>query len=175
MIMTRTGTRTGTLLALAAAGAVLLSLAPAEAASGRLRVRGEQGVVAGGAANGNAWVRGRTHRQNADGSRTAASGGAIRLGNGATAARAATTTVQPDGSAAHSGGFAASGAKGTVTSSGSATRAADGTMAGSRQTSVTAANGNSYQGTVAYDPATGLARSGGCRDASGAAIACPSR
>lgn len=164
------------ILPLLATLALALTFAPAaDAASGRIRVKGADGVFAAGSHNGNGFVRGRGVRQNADGSTTAASGGAIRLNNGAAAVRGATTTVNPDGSASRRSGFAASGTKGTVTSQGSASRSADGYADGSRTTTATAANGNSYTGTTSYNSSTGLTHSGTCRDASGASIACPTR
>lgn len=146
-----------------------------EAASGRVAARGSHGAFVAGSHNGNAHVRGWGVRQNADGSTTAARGGAFRLNNGAKGVRGATTTVNPDGSATRRSGFAATGSKGTITSEGSGTHAADGSISGTRNTGITAANGNSYSGTTSYDPATGLTHSGSCRDAAGNTISCPTR
>lgn len=167
---------TKTLSILAAAAAVTLAIVPAaDAASGRVKARGANGGFAAGTHNGNSYARGWGVRQNADGSTTYGSGGAFRLNNGAAGVRGSTTTVNPDGSATRQGGFAASGSKGSVTSQGSATRSADGTLSGSRNTDVTAANGNTYSGTTTYDPATGVTHTATCRDASGGSISCPSR
>jgi len=165
-----------TLATLAAALAVAVAFASvAEAASGRIVRRGQNGAFAAGSVNGNAYARGWGVRKNADGSTSAASGGAFRLNNGAVGGRASTTTVNPDGSVAHRGGFAASGARGSVNSQGGFTRNADGTVSGGRDTNVTAANGNGYSGSTTYDSTNGLSHSGSCHDASGAAIACPTR
>lgn len=165
-----------TLLTLAAASLALFMIADsASAAQGHVRARGAHGVVAAGSYNGNSYIRGRGHTTNADGSVTAASGGAFRLNNGATGVRGSTTTVNPDGSATHQGGFATQGPRGSAESTGSATRNADGTYSGSRSTDVEAANGNGYSGSTTYDSSTGVSHSGSCHDATGATIACPGR
>lgn len=160
-------------IAMIAMAAALLSGTAAEAQ--RVHVRGANGVAAAGRGpNGTTWVRGRGHATAADGTVTSASGGAIQTANGARAARASTTTVNPDGSVAHSGGFTASGAKGSVTSTGSYNRAADGTRSGSRTTTATGAGGITYQGTTSIDPATGKpVHSYTCTDASGTTVSCP--
>lgn len=162
--------------ALAATLAVtLIAAGVAEAREGRVRARGDKGVVTGVAGpNGGAAVRGRGAVQNPDGSVTAGSAAAARTPQGGRAARASTTTVNPDGSATHKGGFAAEGANGgTAVSQGSATRNADGTVSGSRSTQATAPSGATYQGTSSYDPATGVTRTTTCTNASGAVVACP--
>lgn len=162
---------------IALAVAALAISGVAEAREGRVKARGQNGVVAAGAGpNGGAAVRGRGAVQNDDGSVTAASGAAVRGPNGGRGARASTTTVNPDGSATRQGGFAAETDQGAIASSGSATRNADGTYSGSRATQATSAvTGNTYQGTTSYDPSTGITRTSTCTDASGAAITCPSR
>lgn len=160
-----------------AAGAIaLLTLADtASAATGHVRARGANGMVAAGSSNGNSYVRGRGHTTNSDGSLTAASGGAFKLNNGAYGARASTTTVNPDGSATHSGSAYTAGARGTASTTGGFTRNADGTVSGARDTDITAANGNGYSGSTTYATGSGVSHSGSCHDASGATIACPGR
>ena len=167
-----------TLLLILAAAALATAAPAANAAQGHFRARGASangaGLVAGGARNGNAYVRGHGVRQNADGSVTSGSGAAFRLNNGAYGARGSTTTVNPDGGATHQGGFAASGVNGAITSSGSASRDANGDYAGSRITSATGVNGNSYTGATSYSNGS-FSHTGSCHDASGADIACPTR
>jgi hypothetical protein len=167
-----------TLLLIAASAALIAAAPAADAAQGHFRARGATasgaGVVAGGARNGNAYVRGHGAHQNADGSVTSGSGAAFKLNNGAYGARGSTTTVNPDGSATHKGGFAASGASGQVNSSGSVSRDANGDYTGSRVTSATGVNGNTYNGSTSYSNGT-FSHTGACHDASGAEIACPTR
>jgi len=166
------------LLLIAASAALLATPLVANADQGHFRARGATangaGAVAGGARNGNAYMRGHGVHKNADGSVTSGSGGAFKLNNGATGARGSTTTVNPDGSATHKGGFATSGVNGTINSSGSASRDSDGNYAGSRSTSATGANGNSYNGSTTYSNGS-FSHTGSCHDASGAEIACPTR
>mgnify|MGYP003334896465 CR=1 FL=1 len=153
----------------------LLAATAADARTGRVKVRGTNGVASAAAGpNGGAVVRGRGWKQNSDGSVTAASGGAFRTPSGAIGGRASTTTVNPDGSATHSGGFAAQGPNGAVKSQGSVARSADGTWSGGRSTSATNANtGNSYEGSTTIDPATGKpVHTGTCYDANGNAYSC---
>jgi hypothetical protein len=147
----------------------------ADAREGRVRARGENGVVTGAVGpSGGATVRGRGAVQNPDGSVTAGSAGAVRTPAGNAAVRASTTTVNPDGSAVRRSGFAAQGANGaSAVSEGTTTRNADGTYDSTRNTQATTATGNTYQGTTTYDPTTGVTRSTTCTDASGATIACP--
>jgi hypothetical protein len=149
----------------------------AEAREGRVKARGQNGVVAAGAGpNGGAYARGRGAVQNDNGSVTSASGAVARGPNGGRGARASTTTVNPDGSATHQGGFVAEGAQGSVASSGSAARNADGTYSGARSTQATSATtGATYKGSTSYDSTTGVTRTATCTDAAGAAIVCPSR
>jgi len=112
--------------------------------------------------------------QNADGSVTAGSAGAIRTPMGGRAVRGSTTTVNPDGSATRRGGFAAQGAQGgAVTSQGSSTLNADGTYSGSRTTNATGPQGQTYQGTTTYDSQNGVTRTTTCTDVTGAVIPCP--
>lgn len=158
--------------------ALLLSglAAPVNAAEGRVKVRGANGVAVAGSHNGNSYVRGRGATTNSDGSTTTGSGAAFKANNGATGARGSTTTYNADGSVNHEGGASTSGARGDVNSQGSFTRNADGTSSGSRTTNATnAQNGNSYSGTTSYDSTNGVSHQGTCKDASGNVIACPTR
>ena len=164
------------LLILCAGAVSLLMLADSAIAdSGRLRGRGPHGVVVAGHHNGNSHIRGRRHQTNSDGSFTTASRGAFSHNNGAHGARQATSTVNPDGSAVHSGNAHVSGVRGTASTSGSFARDNAGNATGARSSTVTAANGNTYTGTTAYDKANGFTHSGTCRNASGATITCPNR
>jgi hypothetical protein len=156
-----------------AAGLMVASIAPAEAGRGVVR-NGKGSVAAAGSANGNSWARGRSVTTSETGATTVKRGGGFKGAKGATGARASTATVNPDGSASRSGGFAANGARGSVDSSGSATRNADGTYSGSRSTTATnKATGNTYNGSTTYDSTNGVNRTATCTDAMGNTIACP--
>lgn len=161
------------LLAPIALGVALVATVAADAQT-RGRTRTPNGVAAGASGPNGSVVRGRGAVRNADGSVTTASGGAYNTATGQ-GARAATTTVSPDGSATRRGGFAAQGTRGSAASEGSVTRNADGTYSGGRASTATSATtGNSYSGSTQIDPATGKpVRSGTCTNASGAVIACP--
>jgi len=162
-----------TILVLLTAVMLVAATAPAQADNGRIRVRTGHGVVAGGAYNGNAYVRARGAHANADGSVTTAGGGAFRLNNGAYGARGSTTTWNPDGSVSHSGQAAVSGARGSAATSGSFSRTSGGSYSGSRTTEVTSrATGDTYTGATAYSNGA-YSHTGTCTDASGAVIACP--
>jgi len=163
-----------TSLAVAAAALTMVVADVADARQGRVAARGQNGaVVAGAGPNGGAGVRARGCTQG-DTSATCASGGAVRSPNGDRGARASTTTVNEDGSATRTSGLAAQGADGgTLSSTGATTRNADGTVNGSRSSSATAPDGSTYQGATTYDPATGVARTTTCTDASGAVVTCP--
>ncbi len=145
----------------------------AEAANGHVRARTPGGVAAAGSYNGNSYARARGVHTNSDGGTTTASGGTVKLANGAYGSRASTTTYGSDGSVSHSGQAAAYGAKGSATTSSSYNRSADGTASGSRTTQVTSsATGNTYTGATRYANGA-VSHTGTCHDASGAAIACP--
>ncbi len=141
----------------------------------RARVRTTNGAAtAGKTPNGSVYASGRGAKKNADGSVTAASGGAVYGANGRSGVRASTTTANPDGSGTRTGGFTATGANGSASSQGSATRNADGTYTGSRATTATGTGGTTYKGSTTIDPATGKpVTSYSCTDASGASISCP--
>lgn len=153
-----------------------LVVAPVHAAEGRVKARGANGMVAAGSHNGNSYVRGHGVKTNSDGSTTTGSGAAFKTNTGAAGARGSATTYNPDGSVEHEGGFATSGARGNVNSQGGFTRNADGTSSGSRTTNATnAQNGNSYTSTTTYDSTNGVSHQSSCKDATGNAIACPTR
>lgn len=165
-----------TLLIGALAASMALPAGAAEARQGVFKARGANGAVtAAKGPNGGTAVRARGKTTNADGSVTTGSAAAVRAPNGARAVRGSTTTANPDGSLTHEGGLAAEGAKGSVASTGAVSRSADGTWSGGRSTSATSAStGNSYQGSVSIDPATGQpTHSATCYDAAGTVIACP--
>jgi hypothetical protein len=70
----------------------------------------------------------------------------------------------------------AQNAQGSLHSSGGATRNADGTVTQARtSTATSAATGNSVQAQSSYSKDSGLSRSATCYDASGTAMACPTR
>jgi hypothetical protein len=104
-----------------------------------------------------------------------ASGGAFQGANGAKGMRTSQTTVNTDGSASRTGGFAASGSQGTVQSSGSANRAADGTVSGERTTSATGAQGGTYNANTTYQSGQGVTRTATCTNAAGETVACPTK
>jgi hypothetical protein len=157
--------------------AALVVSGAAQAAEGRIKARGANGMVAAGAGpNGGAYARGNGAMTNSDGSVTGVSGGAAYGPNGGWGARASTMTVNPDGSAARSGGFMAGGAQGTITGAGSSGLNADGTYYGHRSTQATSAvTGNSYNAATSYDHATGVTHTGTCTGATGELFACPTR
>jgi hypothetical protein len=105
----------------------------------------------------------------------AASGGAFAGPNGAKGMRASQTTVNADGSASRTGGFATSGTQGTVQSSGSATRTADGVVSGERTTSATGAQGGTYNASTTYQSGQGVTRTATCSNAAGDTVACPTK
>jgi len=160
-------------IALLAAGA-FAPLSPASARQGAFIARGAQGHAAGLAGARGAAVRGGRTITNADGSVTHQNGSAYRGLNGGAGGRTASTTINPDGSVSRSAQGSGSGPRGSSASTGGFARNADGSWSGSRSTSATsAATGVSYSGSTSIDPATGKpVHSGGCTDASGAAIAC---
>ena len=168
---TKTHLATGLTLAL------LMTLglaATADAASGRLHVRSTNGSATAVAGGGQIAARGRTTKQNEDGSVTTSSGGVYVNGNGSRAGRVSTATVNPDGSASREGGFKASGGKGTLSSSGKSSRSADGEGSGTRTTTATSSStGNTYEGSATYSKKGGVTHTGVCKDASGAEITCP--
>ena len=121
-------------------------------------------------------LRGRTATTDGQGNASVTSRGAAVGAQGSTAVRQGSTTHGADGSASHSGTVSAQNAQGNLQSSGGATRNADGTVTQARSTTATsAATGNSVQAQSSYSKDTGLSRSATCYDASGTAMACPTR
>ena len=166
---------------LVGAFAAILLAAPTAEASGRVRGGGvaanpEGGysggrAVAGHGANGASYARGRAFQTDGQGNGKVASGGAFSGPNGASGARAGTTSRGADGTVTHQSGMAANGAKGSVESSGGYTKTQDGVKQ-SRTTTATGANGTTYQGSTSYDKNTGLTHSGSCTDAAGNSAPC---
>lgn len=166
--------RTINTLAALALSTGLLTMPAAADAQTRVHARGSHGTAVAASGPDGGVVRGRGAVRNADGSVTAASGGAFRTATGARSARGSTTTVNPDGSATRRGGFAASGVRGSAASQGTVIRNADGTYSGGRSTTATSTTGATYNGSVQIDAATGKpVRSATCTNASGAIVACP--
>lgn len=121
-------------------------------------------------------LRGRTTTTDGQGNGSVTSRRAAVGAQGGTAVRQGRTTRSADGSASHSGTVSAQNAQGHLQSSGSATRNADGTVTQARSTTATsAATGNSVQAQSSYSKDSGLSRSATCYDASGTAMACPTR
>ena len=148
----------------------------ASAEQGRIKARGNNGAVAAGAYNGNAWARGHAVKANGDGSYTAGNGQAFKTNNGGQFKRGSTTTYNPDGSVYHKGGLSGSNANGSVNSSGSATKDASGYVSGSRNTNATNnVTGNSYNGSTTYNSNDGVTHTATCMDANGNVITCPTR
>ncbi len=112
-----------------------------------------------------------------DGSGSGVAGSAnCAAGAAGQACRAGSTAFASDGSVVRKGGATVEGANGGSASTTSGfTRNADGAYSGGRATQATGAAGNTYSGQTTYDSATGVTRSATCADASGAAIACPTR
>jgi len=122
--------------------------------------------------NGGAYLHGRTTQTDGTGNVSTSGGTVFRGRNGATGARAGTTSRSADGSINHQGGFTATGAAGGhIQSEDNVTRNADG-INSNRSTTVTGANGTTYQGTTSYNRDSGFTHSGSCTDASGNAVSC---
>ena len=123
-----------------------------------------------------ALLRGRNATTDGQGNASVTSRSAALGAQGGVAVRQGSTTRNADGSASHSGSLSAKNAQGSLQSSGGATRNADGTVTQARTTTATsAATGNSVQAQSSYSKDTGLGRSATCYDASGTAMACPTR
>ncbi len=121
-------------------------------------------------------LRGRNATADGQGNASVSSRGAAVGAQGGVAVRQGSTTRSADGSASHSGTVSAQNAHGSLHSSGGATRNADGTVTQARSTTATsAATGNSVQAQSSYSKDSGLSRSATCYDASGTAMACPTR
>ena len=123
-----------------------------------------------------AMLRGRTATTDGQGNGSVTRRGATVGAQGGVAARQGSTTRSVDGSASHSGTVSAQNAQGSLHSSGGASRNADGSVEQARSTTATsAATGNSVQTQSSYSKDSGLSRSATCYDASGTAMACPTR
>lgn len=121
-------------------------------------------------------LRGRTVTTDGQGNASVSTRGAAVGAQGGVAVRQGSTTRSADGSASHSGSLSAQNAQGSLQSSGGATRNADGSVTQARtSTATSAATGNSVQTQSSYSKDGGLSRSATCYDASGAAMACPTR
>lgn len=121
-------------------------------------------------------LRGRTATTDGQGSGSVTSRGAAVGAQGGVAARQGSTTRSADGSASHSGTVSAQNAQGSLHSSGGAARNADGSVTQARTSTATSgATGNSVQAQSSYSQASGLSRNATCYDASGTAMACPTR
>lgn len=126
--------------------------------------------------SGGGLLRGRTATTDGQGNASVTSRGAAVGAQGGMAERQGSTTRRADGSASHSGTVSAQNVQGSLQSSGGATRNADGTVMQARSTTATsAATGNSVQAQSSYSKDSGLSRSATCYDASGTAMACPTR
>jgi hypothetical protein len=166
-----------------AAAALFLIHSVDASAEGRARVAGARanaqgGVTAGSAAaasgpNGGRFARGGAVSTDAEGNAVGGSAAAVQTANGGQAARAGAFQRNADGSGTRTGGFAASGTQGNIASTGSATRNADGSVSGLRQTSASAASGETYNGQTTYDSTSGISHTGTCTDANGNVVTCP--
>ncbi|RKR69036.1 hypothetical protein C8C94_3558 [Acidovorax sp. 94] len=164
--------------------AALLALAAPADANARTRRSVEHNAdgsttthtgVARSGPNG-AMLRGRTATTDGQGNGSVTRRGAAVGVQGGVAARQGSTTRSVDGSASHSGTVSAQNAQGSLHSSGGASRNADGSVEQARSTTATsAATGNSVQTQSSYSKDSGLSRSATCYDASGTAMACPTR
>lgn len=166
-------------VAMAACGLLALD------ASGYIHARGARRNASGGISrasrgafrgpNGGGGIRGRSLVTDGQGNATRRSGAAYRAPNGATAGQHATIHVSSDGTVTRQSAASASGAKGTAQTSGYFQRNPDGTASATRNTSATAANGNTYQGNTTWTKGSGVQHTGSCADASGNPIACPGK
>lgn len=163
--------------------AVLALAAPTEAQARTRRsvehnADGSTTARTGVARNGpnGAVLRGRTATTDGQGNASVTSRGAAVGAQGGVAERQGSTTRRADGSASHSGTVSAQNAQGSLQSSGGASRNADGTVTQARSTTATnATTGNSVQAQSSYSKDNGWSRSATCHDASGTALACPTR
>src|SRR3989344_3069471 len=114
-----------------------------------------------------AMLRGRTATTDGQGNGSVTRRGATVGAQGGVAARQGSTTRSVDGSSSH---------RGTRHGGGGGSRNADGSVEQARSTTATsAATGNSVQTQSSYSKGSGLSRSATCYDASGTAMACPTR
>jgi len=171
-----------TLLAAFAVAALLLSAANDANARTRRSVEhnADGGTTAhtGVARSGphGAVLRGRTATTDGQGNSSVNSRSVAVGAQGGMDVHQGSTTRSADGSASHSGTVSAQNAQGSLHSSGGASRNTDGTVAQARSTTATSATtGNSVQAQSSYSKDSGLSRSATCYDASGTAMACPTR
>jgi hypothetical protein len=110
--------------------------------------------------------------QGADGGGIARSARAVEGSRGKAAGqRAIVADGQGNVKAAGAGGFTTeSGAQGYR--SGSFTRNEDGTASGQRSTTVTNADGKTFEGSTTYEQGSGVTRSATCKDAAGNTVSC---
>ncbi|ODS67046.1 MAG: hypothetical protein ABS37_01650 [Acidovorax sp. SCN 65-108] len=175
-------TTRATLLAAFAVAALLLSTASeANARTRRVVEHNADGSatahtgVARSGPNG-AMLRGRTATIDGQGNGSVTRRGATVGAQGGMAVRQGSTTRSADGSASHSGTVSAQNAQGSLHSSGGGSRNADGSVEQARSTTATsAATGNRVQTQSSYSKDSGLSHSATCYDASGTAMACPTR
>ena len=153
--------------------AVLALAAPTEA---QARTRRSVEHNADGSTTAHTGVARSTATTDGQGNGSVTRRGAAVGAQGGVAARQGSTTRSADGSASHSGTVSAQNAQGSLHSSGGASRNADGSVEQARSTTATsAATGNSVQTQSSYSKDSGLSRSATCYDASGTAMACPTR
>ena len=153
-------------------------------AGGRFSARGFHGNAAGGlthsrisgfkAPNAGSF-RTRTMSTDGQGNLAAGSATAFKTPAGTVGGRGGVATRTSDGTVNHQSGMAVSGSMGSVQSQGGFSKASDGTVTGSRNTSVQAQSGASYQGQTSYSTGSGLTHTGTCTDAYGNQVACPQR
>lgn len=153
-------------------------------AAGRFKVKGttanpEGGVTsvkAGGAKgqNGGGFMHARGTMTNGQGQAAGGGATAVKGPNGGGGVRAGAFTADDSGNVNYQGAVAATGTNGSAATTGGFSRSAGGGIKGSRSTTATANNGNTYDGNTTYQSGSGVSHSQICYDANGYEIKCPS-
>ncbi len=161
----------------------LITLNTAQA-GGRFKAKGTKTNAAGGVTsvraagasgqNGGGFMRARGSTTNGQGQATGGGATAVKGANGGKGFRAGSYTADSSGNVNYSGAAAATGANGSAATTGGFSRGSDGSIRGSRSTTATANNGNSYSGNTTYDN-NGVSHTQNCYNASGQEIKCPTK
>lgn len=163
-------------------GLMVVSPQTAEAGGGYLfkgaRQNASGGVTAGSrrvirGAEGNYYRNGRGIYTDGSGNGSAWHSKGFHGPNGASANVAGGTTRSADGTLEHRNSRSYYGQNRTYTSDGTFSKNSEGQITANKNTSATAANGASYNGSTSYDPASGLTRTQVCTNQYGETVECP--
>ena len=123
--------------------------------------------------NGGGMVRAKGTTTNGQGQAAGGGATAVKGPNGGVGVRAGGFTADDTGNVNYQGGAAATGANGSAATTGGFSRAAGGGVMGSRSTTATDNNGNTYDGNTAYQSGTGINHTQTCYNSDGHEIKCP--